>query len=124
MKNLVIKKCLKCGAMVEVLKDCHCDNCGIMCCGQKMVEVKTNSVECAVEKHLPVCEVVGAYVIVSVPHVMEENHYIECISLVSDKINAKKYFVPGDTPMAVFPYVKGATISSYCNKHGIWSVTL
>lgn len=33
------RKCLKCGALVEVIKDCTCENCGIMCCGEKMVEV-------------------------------------------------------------------------------------
>ena len=28
MEKLIIKKCSKCGALVEVLKDCSCDNCG------------------------------------------------------------------------------------------------
>ena len=28
-KELIIKKCQKCGAMVKVIEDCHCDNCGI-----------------------------------------------------------------------------------------------
>ena len=33
MKNeLIIKKCKTCGAMVKVLKDCTCENCGIKCC--------------------------------------------------------------------------------------------
>lgn len=35
MEKLIIKKCSKCGALVEVLKDCSCDNCGIVCCGEK-----------------------------------------------------------------------------------------
>ena len=41
----MIKKCLKCGAMVEVIDDCTCENCGIRCCGEPMVEVKANSVQ-------------------------------------------------------------------------------
>ena len=122
MKGLIIKKCVKCGAIVEVVKDCKCENCGIMCCGQPMVELKANSTDGAVEKHLPVYEVVGNYVVVRVPHVMEQEHYIEYVGLVSKNINAKKYFVPGEEAKAVFPYVKGSKLYSYCNKHGLWAV--
>ena len=28
-KELIIRKCKNCGAMVKVLEDCTCDNCGI-----------------------------------------------------------------------------------------------
>lgn len=31
--------CEKCGAMVKVLIDCHCENCGIKCCGEVMKEI-------------------------------------------------------------------------------------
>ena len=116
----MLKKCLKCGALVEVLKDCTCESCGIKCCGQPMAEVKANSVDAAFEKHIPVYEVVGEYVVVSVNHVMEEEHFIEYISLESEKISAKKFFKAGESPKAIFPYVKGSKISSYCNKHGLW----
>ena len=44
--------------------------------------------------------------------------------LNSDKINAKKYFKAGEVAKAVFPYVKGATIYSYCNKHGLWETQI
>ena len=118
----MFKKCTKCGAMVEVIKDCTCQNCGIQCCGQPMIEVKANSEECAVEKHLPTYEKVGEYIVVTVPHVMEQDHYIEYIALTSTKINAKKLFNAGEVAKAVFPYVKGSTLSSYCNKHGLWSI--
>ena len=120
MKELVIKKCLKCGAMVEVVKDCTCKDCGIKCCGAPMVTFKANSSDGAAEKHLPTYEVVGSYVVVTVPHVMESDHYIEYIGIVGEKVSAKKYFVPGDTPKAVFPYIPGSIIYSFCNKHGLW----
>lgn len=120
MKELTIKKCLGCGATVEVIKDCTCQNCGLQCCGKPMVELKANTSDGAAEKHLPTYEVVGAYIVVRVPHVMEDAHYIEYVALVSDKINAKKYFVPGDEPKAVFPYIPGSTIYSVCNKYGVW----
>ena len=31
--------CEKCGAMVKVLVDCTCVNCGIKCCGETMKEI-------------------------------------------------------------------------------------
>ncbi len=117
----MIKKCLKCGAMVEVLKDCTCDNCGIKCCGEQMVELKENSVECAVEKHLPVVEVKGKEIMVSVPHVMEDDHYIAYLALEDKNYYARKNFLPTDKPVATFPYMPGSKVISYCNKHGLWS---
>lgn len=49
MKELVIKKCLKCGALVEVIQDCTCDNCGIQCCGEEMKIIKSNSVDASLK---------------------------------------------------------------------------
>lgn len=121
---MIIKRCKKCGATVEVLQDCHCDNCGIMCCDQPMEEVLPNSVDASKEKHLPTYEIVGNYVVVTVPHVMEEEHFIEYIALYSNNIQAKKFFKPGEVAKAVFPYVRGARLVSSCNKHGLWEVEL
>lgn len=119
-KEFILKQCKKCGATVEIIQDCTCENCGIVCCGEQMQTVVPNSVDASVEKHLPVYEVVGNYVVVTVPHVMEDEHYIEYVAIDSEKLNAKKYFNPGEKAIAVFPYVKGSEIYSYCNKHGIW----
>ena len=124
VKGIKIKKCMKCGATVQVIEDCTCKNCGIQCCGEKMVELKPNTVDCAVEKHLPQVEIVGSYVIATVNHVMEEGHYIEWIALDSKKTSGKKFFLPGETLKAVFPYIKGSKILAYCNKHGLWSVDI
>jgi len=119
--NFLLKKCNKCGAIVEVLKDCECDNCGIKCCGEQMQPVRENSVDASVEKHKPVYEVLGAYIKVDVCHVMESDHYIEWIAIDSDSVCAKKYFEAGQKAVAIFPYIKGSKILSYCNKHGLWS---
>ena len=121
MKNqFKLKTCTKCGATVEVINDCKCDNCGVKCCGQEMIELQPNSVDASFEKHVPTFEIVGSYIVASVNHVMEDDHYIEYIAFDSNDINAKKYFKPGETPKAVFPYVKGSVLYAYCNKHGIW----
>ena len=37
MEKIVL--CEKCGAMVKVLIDCTCCNCGIKCCGETMKEI-------------------------------------------------------------------------------------
>ena len=124
MRELVIKECAKCGARVEVLKDCTCDNCGIKCCGEEMKVVQPNTVDAAVEKHKPEVEVIGNYVVVTVNHVMEEEHFIEYVCLVGENINAKKYMTMGGAVKAVFPYIKGSTVYAYCNKHGMWSTEI
>ena len=115
-----LKVCKKCGALVDVIKDCTCDNCGIRCCGEPMQDVNFNSSDGAVEKHKPVYEVVGNNIIVYVPHVMDVMHYIEFIELVAENVNEKVFFKAGDMPKAVFPYVRGSRVVAYCNKHGAW----
>ena len=117
----MLKKCLKCGAIVEVLKDCTCENCGVKCCGEEMKIIKENSVEASVEKHKPEYKVMGNYIIVTVNHVMEEEHFIDFVAIDADSLTAKKFFKIGENPTAIFPYVKGSKIYSYCNKHGLWS---
>lgn len=37
MENFV--RCKKCGAIVKVLIDCTCEDCGIKCCNEKMKEI-------------------------------------------------------------------------------------
>ena len=121
---MILKKCMKCGAEVEVLKNCTCNDCGIVCCGEKMTTINPNTVDCAVEKHLPQAEKAGNYVVVTVNHVMEQEHFIEWLGIEAEGISAKKYFDHNCKAKAVFPYVKGAKIYAYCNKHGLWSITL
>lgn len=120
MKELVVKKCMKCGATVKVLEDCKCDNCGIKCCGEQMVALKPNSVDASFEKHVPTYEVKDGKIYVRVNHVMEEDHYIEWISIVFDKKEVTTYFKPGDEPTMHCKYVPGSTIYAYCNKHALW----
>lgn len=119
-KELVIKKCMKCGARVQVLEDCTCDNCGIKCCGEQMQELKPNSVDAAIEKHVPTYEVKDGKLFVKVNHVMEEDHYIEWISITFENKTVTTYFKPGDEPTVHCKYIPGSTIYAYCNKHALW----
>ena len=58
--------------------------------------------------------------IVSVNHVMEEEHFIEWICVVYDNTEFTTYFKSGEEPTMKCKYVPGAVIYSYCNKHGLW----
>ena len=120
-KELLIKKCMKCGAIVKVIEDCKCgEDCGIKCCGEKMTVLKPNSVDAAVEKHVPTYEVKDGKIYARVNHVMEDEHYIEWISIVSEGKECTTYFKPGDEPVAHCKYVPCAVVYAYCNKHGLW----
>ena len=118
MKELVIKKCLKCGAIVKVIQDCTCEDCGIRCCSEPMKELKTNSSDAALEKHKPEYTYEGDKLVVNVNHVMEDDHYIEWVCLVTD--NKEEYVYLKDEAKAIFDKVNTGKIYAYCNKHGLW----
>ena len=121
MKNeLVIKKCKSCGAMVKVLKDCTCENCGIKCCGEEMEILVPNSIEASLEKHIPTYEKVEDEIFVKVNHPMEKEHYIEWVALVKDNKEYTVNLYPEQNAECRFKYIPGSTIYAYCNKHGLW----
>ena len=76
----MLKRCNKCGVLVKVLKECNCDNCGILCCGETLENVKPNSVDASFEKHVPEYQIDDEIIKVKVNHVMEEKHYIKWIN--------------------------------------------
>lgn len=120
--DLIIKKCSKCGAMVEVINDCNCDNCGIKCCNEQMEVVKPKTSNDK-EKHLPKYEVVENQLIVTIEHEMNEKHHIEWIALASNNKIRRRNLNYKDTKLA-FPYIKGSKIYCYCNTHGLFEETI
>ncbi len=122
MRELKLRKCNSCGALVKVINNCHC-SCGIICCDEKMEEVIPNSVNAALEKHIPEYSINDGVTYVKVNHVMESDHYIEWIALVNDEIEEIYYFKPGEVAEATFNYDKGI-LYSYCNNHGLWKKEL
>lgn len=118
--ELIIKKCLKCGATVEVLKDCMCDNCGIRCCNEPMVELEPNIGE-EVDSHLPSYEIKNNEIIVKLDHALEDNHHIEWILLITKNEMYKKCLTSSTVN---FPYVRESKLYVYCNKHGLYSVDI
>ena len=119
-RELIVKKCKKCNAIVKVIEDCNCNGCGIKCCEEKMEVLVPNSVDAAIEKHVPTYEIVEDEIFVKVNHVMEKEHFIEWISLVKENKEITVKLYPEQGTETRFPYVKGANIYAYCNKHGLW----
>ena len=119
--RLEIYKCQKCGNIVEVL---HAGAGTLVCCGEDMTLYKANTVDAAREKHVPVIEktATGLKVKVgSVPHPMEDKHYIEWIELVADGRAYRQFLNPGDAPEAeVAIQADDITARAYCNIHGLW----
>ena len=115
-----------------------CRNCGniiafannsgvpVMCCGEKMQELVPNTTEAATEKHIPVINIDGNTVTVTIGstiHPMTEEHHIAWVSLESKDGNQRKELKPGDKPEAVFALSIGdeaVAAYAYCNLHGLW----
>lgn len=120
-EQLQIHKCDVCGNIIEVL---HPGASPLICCGQPMRLLKENSTDAATEKHVPVIEKTadGYKVTVgSVPHPMEDKHFIEWIELIADGKSCKKFLKPGDKPEAEFNIsASKVTAREYCNLHSLW----
>jgi superoxide reductase len=118
---LEVYKCKVCGNIVEVV---HAGDGELVCCGEPMQLMKENTVDAAKEKHIPVIEKIGGGYRVkvgSVPHPMEEKHYIEWIELLADGKAYRQFLKPGQAPEAVFMIeAKSVSAREYCNLHGLW----
>lgn len=119
---LEVYKCELCGAITEVLQGGAGE---LVCCNQPMVLLQENTVDAAKEKHVPVIEKTADGIVVkvgSVPHPMEEKHYIQWIELIAGDKVYRRNLSPGDKPEACFPKLDGPlTAREYCNLHGHWA---
>lgn len=121
MNQRDIYKC-KDGMTIEVLSEGACDE--LTCCGAPMRKLKENTTDAAQEKHVPVVEETEAGIRVtvgSVPHPMEDDHYIEWIEVIDGPKSYTHFLRPGEAPEAVFPVTgTDVTVREHCNKHGLW----
>ncbi|MBW2978151.1 desulfoferrodoxin [Candidatus Woesearchaeota archaeon] len=119
-----IYKCKICGNVISVIESGKGE---LVCCGQPMelLEEKTKEQE-GNEKHVPIIEVKENKVTVkvgSVPHPMEDSHYIELIQLIKDStVVIGKRLNPTDEPKADFCVkdTEGLKARILCNIHGLW----
>ncbi len=122
MTNLnEIYKCNVCGNIVEML---HTGDGEFVCCGQLMELLKEKTEDVGMEKHVPVLEKTSNGIKVkvgSIPHPMEEKHYIEFIEILTDGKVYKKFLKPGEKPEAEF-CIKAENVEAreYCSVHSLW----
>jgi len=120
--KLEVYKCEICGNIVEVI---HAGGGELVCCGKPMVLMQEKTEDQGKEKHVPVIEKKGSGILVkvgSVPHPMEDKHFIEWIAVQKDGAVLRKFLNPGEAPEAEFPVSpEGVKAREYCNVHGLWS---
>jgi superoxide reductase len=122
MVELKLFKCSVCGNLVELLDD---RGGTLVCCGQQMKELKPNTVDAAVEKHVPQMVRENGKVTVtigSIIHPMTEEHYIGYIYVVTEQLVYRKKLNPGDQPVMEVFIDDAEPIVAYewCNIHGFW----
>jgi superoxide reductase len=123
-KEAEVYKCESCGAIIEVIQG----GAGkLVCCNAPMALQAENTVDAAVEKHVPVVEKVEGGIKVKVgevAHPMEGAHYIQWIEVIACGQTLHRTLKPGDAPEAVFNLcccnTDEVTVRAYCNSHGLW----
>ena len=119
--------CEKCGNVIEMI---HSSGVNPVCCGQKMTELVPGVVEASHEKHLPVVNVNGNEVNVSVGsviHPMQQEHSILWIYLETSKGGQRKCLEVGKAPVVTFLLSDGEipkAAYAYCNLHGLWKTEI
>jgi superoxide reductase len=116
-----VYKCNICGNIVELF---IAGGGALACCGEDMVLMKENTVDASKEKHVPVIEKGDGKVTIkvgSVPHPMEDAHYIQWIEVIDDGKISRQMLKPGQVAEASFCVKSDKIVArEYCNLHGQW----
>ncbi len=119
--KLQVYKCGVCGNVVEILA---AGGGSLVCCGQPMDHLAAKTADQGKEKHVPVIEKFNGgfkVKIGSIPHPMEEKHFIQWVELVTDGKVYRQAFQPGQVAEAIFNVAaENVTAREHCNLHGVW----
>jgi len=119
--RLQVYKCNVCGNIVEIM---HASGGTLSCCNEPMALLTENTVDAALEKHVPLVERTDQGFLVkvgSVSHPMEDKHFVEWIELIADDRVYRQYLKPGQAPEATFKIEASEVVAKeYCNLHGLW----
>lgn len=113
-------KCQHCGNVAFKVVD---SGVPMVCCGEKMTELKPGTTDGALEKHVPVVTRDGDKVTVqvgSVIHPMLPEHWIQVIAAVAGDTVTIRLPKPGDTPVLNTVLEGDVTAYELCNLHGFW----
>jgi len=118
--------CSHCGNIAALVID---KGAPLSCCGEKMLALIPNTVDASQEKHVPVVTKTGNTISVkvgSIPHPMEEKHYIMFIYVETKNGGQKKRLNAGEKPEAEFSFINDEPVAvyEYCNIHGLWKTEL
>jgi len=118
--------CEHCGNLIGMINDAGVP---IVCCGKKMTKLEPGIVEASHEKHIPVVNVDGSNVTVtigSIEHPMTEEHSILWVYLQTDKGGQRKCLDVGKAPVVTFTCYdeKPVAVYAYCNLHGLWKTNI
>ena len=123
MEEFKLYQCKHCGNIVAYVKS---SGVPVICCGEQMQEIVTNTVDASQEKHVPVVTREGNEIVVtvgSVEHPMLPAHDIEWICIQTKQGKQRKLLSPGEKPEARFALSEGDEFIAayeYCNLHGLW----
>ena len=115
--------CQHCGNIVAMIRD---KGVPIYCCGEEMQELIPGTRDASGEKHIPVYELMGNTVCVTVgeqEHPMTEEHYIEWLCLETEQGIQYAHLSPSDAPRARFSVCDGdkvLAVYAFCNQHDLW----
>lgn len=116
-----VYKCEHCGNIADIL---HGGGPKLFCCNKPMVLLEENTVDAAVEKHVPVVtKVDGGFKVAvgNVAHPMADDHHIEWIEVLENGSVHRQFLSPGEAPEAFFALeADSVTARAYCNLHGFW----
>ncbi len=116
-----VYKCEICGNIIEVV---HPGAPALVCCSMEMKLMEEKTADSSVEKHVPVIEKTADGIKVkvgSVPHPMEEKHFIEWIEVIAGDHKCVQFLKPGEPAEATFCISESPiTVREYCNVHGLW----
>ena len=116
-------RCKHCGNVIA-----YAENKGVkvFCCGEAMEKIEPNTVDASQEKHMPVVEVKGNIVKVtvgSVAHPMTAEHNISWVAMETKQGNQRKKLLVDAEPTIEFALCDGdevLNVFAYCNLHGLW----
>jgi len=116
--------CMVCGNVIEIVHDSGNIP---MCCMREMQELEPGTTDGNTDYHVPVYIIRKNKIDVCIgsePHPMTKDHYIEWVEIVTTKGCHRRFFHPGDEPIAHFRLRDNEEllhIYAYCNIHKLWS---
>ncbi len=118
-------KCAICGNVITKMVD---SGVAVVCCGQKMDELKANTVDAGQEKHVPVVTPLEGgrlrIEVGSVHHPMLPEHHIAFIYVETADGGIRVDLTDQPVAEVCVGDAQVKAVYEYCNLHGLWKLEL